>query len=322
MVALLLGLGCTPPPEPVFPTPQGGDDPLPTAPVVEAQPVAPIDFGAIGKLVDHTVDFHFEGGQLEFELRQDGDRVVQIARNRYVVPIMVHWEISGLTNLEPLTVMSGAALLPPATQPMALGPAIPLGELHVIDARRRYHREITFRARFGDPRAQATEYSYGIPYLRGLMFSVLQGFHGRFSHTGSNEYAVDFDCPVATRVLAAREGVIVAANASAQGSGTSAEFLEYKRVNFVLVMHDDGTIGEYLHLSPSGVVVKPGQRVRRGQELALSGFTGYSSTPHLHFQVITAATDGIAAHSFPWILAVSPERNEAPVQGRAYLSWE
>ncbi len=152
---------------------------------------------------------------------------------------------------------------------------------------------------------------------------MLQGFHGKFSHTGSNEYAVDFDCPVATRVLAAREGVIVATNDAAQGSGTTPEFLATTTVNFVIVMHDDGTIGEYLHLSPSGVVVKPGQRVQRGQELALSGFTGYSSTPHLHFQVMTAATDGIAAHSFPFKLAVSADRaTRHPSTGRAYLSWE
>ena len=117
---------------------------------------------------------------------------------------------------------------------------------------------------------------------------MLQGFHGAFSHRGSNEYAVDFDCPVATPVLAARPGIVVAANAAAQGSGTTPDFLEYRRTNFVLVLHDDGTLGEYMHLAPSGVRVSVGQRVERGDELALSGNTGFSSTPHLHFQVMTA----------------------------------
>jgi murein DD-endopeptidase MepM/ murein hydrolase activator NlpD len=151
---------------------------------------------------------------------------------------------------------------------------------------------------------------------------VLQGFHGAFSHRGSNEYAVDFDCPVATPVIATRPGVVVAVNASAQGSGTTNEFLEFSRVNFVLVRHDDGTLGEYMHLSPSGVEVKPGQVVRRGQELALSGNTGFSSTPHLHFQVMTSAQDGVAARSFPFRIAVAPGRVEEPVQGRSYTAWE
>ena len=94
-----------------------------------------------------------------------------------------------------------------------------------------------------------------------------------------HEYAIDFDCPVATQVLAARPGTVIAANAAAMGSGTTPDFLEYSRTNFVLVLHDDGTLGEYMHLSPSGVRVTVGQRVDRGDELALSGNTGYSSTP-------------------------------------------
>ena len=77
-----------------------------------------------------------------------------------------------------------------------------------------------------------------------------------------------------------------------------------------------------MHLSPSGIQVAPGQRVERGQELALSGNTGFSSTPHLHFQLMTAGEDGVAAQSFPFHLAVTPERVEQPIQGQAYLSWE
>ena len=123
-------------------------------------------------------------------------------------------------------------------------------------------------------------------------------------------------------MLAARPGIVVAANGAAQGSGTTADFLDYTRTNFVLVLHDDGTLGEYMHLAPSGVKVSIGQHVERGEELALSGNTGYSSTPHLHFQVMTAGSDGISAQSFPFELAVGPDRVEAPVQGRAYPSWE
>ena len=317
-VVVALVVGCGPPPGPAYPT-QPPPDPI-------DEPVAalpgPVEPGSIGKVVDRSVDFAFEGGQLEFELRQDGDRVVQIARSRYAVPVMIHWELGALENLEPTTPVSGATLLPAAPRPQAAGAAILLAELRTIDTRHNYRRDFAFRARFGDPRAQAATYAYGLPYPRGLMYSVLQGFHGAFSHRGSNEYAVDFDCPVATPVIATRDGVVVAANASAQGSGTTPDFLDYKRVNFVMIRHDDGTIGEYLHLSPSGIEVKPGQRVKRGDELALSGFTGFSSTPHLHFQVMTAAEDGIAARSFPFLLAVSPGRNEPPVQGRAYLSWE
>ena len=174
----------------------------------------------------------------------------------------------------------------------------------------------------GRGRAEASSYAYALPYPVGSTFSVLQGFGGSFSHTGSNEYAVDFNCPVATPVVAARPGRVVAINASAQGSGTTSEYLDDRRANFVLVLHDDGTLGEYMHLSPSGVEVHPGQKVERGQRLALSGNTGFSSTPHLHFQVMTAGEDGRSARSFPFRIAVGPNRVEEPVQGRSYRAWE
>jgi murein DD-endopeptidase MepM/ murein hydrolase activator NlpD len=123
-------------------------------------------------------------------------------------------------------------------------------------------------------------------------------------------------------VLAARDGIVVATNAGATGHGTTPQYLELARVNFVLVLHDDGTLGEYMHLAPSGVVVQPGQRVKRGDEIALSGNTGFSTTPHLHFQVMTAADDGVAARSFPFKFATAPDSAEDPIQSRAYPSWE
>lgn len=284
--------------------------------------VDPADPAQLGVLEDRSVDLAFDGGQLELELYRSGTRVVQIARNRYAVPLVLRWSMSDLDNVEAQSAPSGVALLPAAPAPGAAGQAVILAELAQIDPSRGYRRQLYHHARFGDPRARPSRYAYGLPYPAGLTFSVLQGFHGEFSHRGSNEYAVDFDCPVATRVLAARPGVVVAAYAGATGSGTSPEFLDYRRTNFVLLLHDDGTLGEYMHLSPSGVEVSPGQRVERGQSVALSGNTGYSSTPHLHFQVMTSADDGLTARSFPFRIAVAPHRVEEPTQGRRYSAWE
>ena len=275
-----------------------------------------------GQLDDRRIDFQFEGGQLEFELYRSGARIEQVVRNRYAVPVMIRWALGALDNLEPISSVEGTALLPAADAPLGAGEVIVLAELQQIDPEQRYRRELYFHARFGDPEARPAPYVYALPYPHGLTFTVLQGFHGAFSHRGSNEYAVDFNCPVATPVVAARPGRVVAFNASAQGSGTTTDYLDDKRTNFVLVLHDDGTIGEYMHLAPSGVRVKPGQYVERRQPLGLSGNTGFSSTPHLHFQVMTAADDGIAKQSFPFELAIRPNRSSPPVQGKRYAAWE
>lgn len=292
-----------------------GDRAVPASPTVKNP-------ATLGTLDGRVVDFAFDGGQLELEHYRSGSRVVQVVRNRYMTPIVIRWSVSALDNLEPVSPVEGVTLLPPADKPYGLGPLVVLAELDLVDSARRYKHDLHVRARFGDPRAEPAPYVYRLPYPAGQTFSVLQGFHGNFSHRGSNEFAVDFDCPVATTVVAARAGVVVAANAAALGSGTTPEYLDYKRTNFVIVQHDDGTLGEYMHLSPSGIEVKPGQVIERGQSLALSGNTGYSSTPHLHFQVMTAAVDGVNARSFPFKIAVAPDRVEEPVQGRRYSAWE
>jgi murein DD-endopeptidase MepM/ murein hydrolase activator NlpD len=293
--------------------------PATTAP--EAMPAA-YDLRTAGVAVSRITDFVFTGGAIDIEMRRDGNRVIEVAYNHFSVPIVLSWQETDLDNLEPLEAGAGVAVLPAADRPNGNAPGVVLTTLVIGDTTQAYHRVMQLHERLGNPQARPEPYAYRLPYETGKTFGVLQGFHGAFSHRGSNEYAVDFDCPVATKVLAARPGVVVASNASAQGAGTTPEYLEYRRTNFVLVLHEDGTLGEYMHLAPSSVEVQPGDFVERGQELALSGNTGFSSTPHLHFQVMTAADDGVSARSFPIQFAVGPHQVEEPIQGRSYPSWE
>ncbi|CAN5843963.1 hypothetical protein BH11MYX2_BH11MYX2_22230 [soil metagenome] len=313
---------CTPPP--AYPDPPPPDDSQYNQYVPSEPPPAatgPVNLDTLGRLDDHLVDFDFDGGQLEFDLFANGATVTQTARNRYMVPVQIKWTLKPLENIEG-ALLEGSTTLPPAPGPDQLGEPVILSTLHRPIEDARYRRDFRFRARFGNVAARPAEYAYALPFPTGSVFTVLQGFHGAFSHTKSNEYAVDFDCPVATPVLAAREGIVVVTHASAQGAGTTLEYLDYKRVNFVLVQHDDGTLGEYMHLSPSGVMVRPGQRIERHQQLALSGNTGFSTQPHLHFQIMTAADDGYSAVSFPFRFAASRDNTEEPIQGHRYTAWE
>jgi murein DD-endopeptidase MepM/ murein hydrolase activator NlpD len=50
-------------------------------------------------------------------------------------------------------------------------------------------------------------------------------------------------------------------------------------------LHTDGSMALYAHLAENGALVHPGQHVETGQRIGLSGNTGYSTAPHLHFAV-------------------------------------
>ncbi len=134
------------------------------------------------------------------------------------------------------------------------------------------------------------DYVYRLPYESGKSYRVIQGFGSRFSHTGLEQFAIDFLMEEGTPVHAARGGVVARLEESnsigcwKDGCGRYA--------NYVVVLHDDGTTGEYYHLLKDGVLVDVGERVIAGQKIALSGNTGHTTVAHLHFAVYRAVEWG------------------------------
>jgi murein DD-endopeptidase MepM/ murein hydrolase activator NlpD len=126
-------------------------------------------------------------------------------------------------------------------------------------------------------------YLYRLPYGDDVSFPIIQGYGAKLSHRGPERYTLDFGMPVGTRVHAARDGVVVLVEDSHDKGCASEECGRY--ANFVVVLHADGTTGEYFHLERGSVEVRVGDRVQRGQWLARSGNTGFSTAPHLHFGV-------------------------------------
>ena len=133
-------------------------------------------------------------------------------------------------------------------------------------------------------------YRYHLPYGEGVSYPIIQGYGAKLSHLGAEQFTLDFGMPVGTPVHAAREGVVVLFEDSHEGGCLRDECS--RLANFVVVLHTDGTTGEYFHLERGSVQVALGDRVQRGQLLAFSGDTGYSSAPHLHFAVYRTLADG------------------------------
>ena len=133
-------------------------------------------------------------------------------------------------------------------------------------------------------------YEYRLPYGDSVSYPVLQGYGSKLSHRGLEHYTVDFRMDEGTLVYAAREGVVVLVEDDNDGACWSEGC--GRLANYVVVLHTDGTTGEYFHLRRGSSLVMPEQMVQRGQPIARSGNTGYTTVPHLHFGVYRAEPEG------------------------------
>jgi len=130
--------------------------------------------------------------------------------------------------------------------------------------------------------AQATSL-YILPYRVGESYKVIATTeHYVRGNKGVGLNAVDFQMPIGTSVVAARAGIVVAAQ---------EDYLDNNGIdlqeNYVFIKHSDGSIGRYFHLTRQGALVEVGDSVRQGDVIARSGNSGQSPVPHLHFDVQT-----------------------------------
>ncbi len=148
----------------------------------------------------------------------------------------------------------------------------------------------------GNPAAQAEDVAYRLPFDTTRP-RVDQAPQGRFSHDDEeNRDAVDFALPEGTLVLAAREGTVMQIQDGFRGNGQDRE-RDGARANFIRVLHSDGSMALYGHLQAGGMRVRRGQAVGAGQPLGLSGNSGFSSAPHLHF--VVQVNRGMGLRSVP-----------------------
>lgn len=155
---------------------------------------------------------------------------------------------------------------------------------------------------------------YVLPFPVGIEYKCIQGYVGRTHHVGVFKYGLDFDMPMGSTVTAARAGhvIFVEGNHSDQDYGT-------ENANVVVVQHEDGTYGRYVHLTKDGVLVEIGQRVTRGDPIGLSGSSGDPGNPHLHFDV-TQECPQPDCHTIPICFSNTKPHPAGLVTGESYTS--
>jgi len=118
-----------------------------------------------------------------------------------------------------------------------------------------------------------------LPYPPGRAYVVNQSNCSGFGHSGFWKNGYDFIMDIGTDVVAARGGVVGWANDGCDDGNAAC-------TNLITVIHADGTVALYSHLTRGGVLVTSGEGVAQGQLIGRSGNTGKTGgLPHLHFSL-------------------------------------
>jgi murein DD-endopeptidase MepM/ murein hydrolase activator NlpD len=262
---------------------------------------------------EQQVERRFERPEIRLLERSARRGVALIAQNTYFAPIQIAYRLTPVDNVSADTPRTGLTVLPPRseTELVVVGKAVD-------------HVDLRFDSEFqyipGAPGAlHEPRQPYRLPYALSTAVRVSQTFPDVKTHTDpASQHAVDFVMPIGTDVFAARDGVVIEVASDFFENGTNLT-VDGPRANVVRVLHDDGTMALYVHLNWNTIRVVPGQRVRRGEYLADSGNTGFTTGPHLHF--VVQRNRGGALVSVPLEFASASGAGIALVSGETYTAY-
>ncbi len=256
----------------------------------------------------HALDIDAD---IEFIALPDNNGYSVNADNKEPFPVYIHIDFS--------LVSYTASVELPAIIKLESGTTDAIVQLHQIEGQQRFSYSVRYSFMFTDPRTTVIDdYLYYFPFKHGTAHRVGQGWNGSFSHRGQNTYAVDFNMDEGTEIYAAREGIVVSLKEDSNIGGASARYADH--TNYVLVQHSDGSFSNYVHLQYNGALVNKGDTVQVGDVIGLSGSTGVSTGPHLHFDVRIFNTEG-KFYSIPFMFSGKDGVSISPLVGRTYYAY-
>ncbi len=271
----------------------------------------PDDGQAIAEVRNLTPTSPRSGVSIDYEFA--GNAIRLVATNEYFAPVELALRFETIRGLEfpdpddPLR-----WLLPPRS-------AMPLVNLGRLDGAVQPTLEYRYEHLIGDPQARhRPSQPYRVPFAIASDHTISQAYPDMVTHnTPDSQYAVDFAMPVGTDVFAARGGVVFDVTAGNFKGGADAANMSL--ANVVRILHDDGTYAIYAHLNWNSIRVRIGDVVERGEYIADSGNTGFTSGPHLHFAVVRNV--GMRMESVPVKFVGADSAPIAPATGRILTAY-
>ncbi len=250
--------------------------------------------------------------------KQDGNDFIIVAVNKEILPIFINIQMTTLVNMKS---EKGANF----SVRLNTGEEKEINRLTVIDLNSHRDFRYLFRIHFSDPNliSHNAKAIYSLPIEKGTSTTILQGYKGKITHNSElNLYALDFSMPTGTKVLAARKGIVISSRSDMKQGGFLPALTDATESmgNYVMVLHDDGTVAHYYHLQCGGTSLRKGDQIEEGDLIGYSGTTGYSKTPHLHFVVrVPAAEFSYGKVTVPTLFKINSQKNIQLKEGLTYI---
>jgi hypothetical protein len=251
------------------------------------------------------------GKTLKIITKEDGDTINFLVENLDDTEVTATFTLE-MTNLKCNQTLPYTCTLPAhkITEPFTLAPV-----KRGVTWKYNYTSQYTIGSSVAE---HDDKYVYLLPFAPAAAYRVSQGYNGTFSHSGPDQYAIDFKMPIGTPVHAARQGVVVKVKMDSDLSGPNRKY--QNDANYILIRHSDGTLANYAHLTKNGVVVKAGQEVNAGDLIGYSGNSGFTSGPHLHFSVFKTKS-GSQRETIPVRFKTANSTGVTLVEGSTYKSF-
>jgi murein DD-endopeptidase MepM/ murein hydrolase activator NlpD len=159
--------------------------------------------------------------------------------------------------------------------------------------------QLRFSSRLGNVSKKIENIELDLPFPTNKKYKILQGNNTNFTHnTEWSRFALDFNLKTNDTICSATDGFVVGIVDKYKYGGKGSEWKPYG--NFITIYEPtSGIFTQYVHLLQNGSLVKIGDKVKRGQKIALSGNTGQSTEEHLHFSCLIPVDSEDGLKSIP-----------------------